>query len=1004
MIGENLFNIVEHYDIRMPRKSIEALRVALNHNPSSINDYNDNGDMPIHFAVRRERLDLLRILIIEGKADFYAKNKNGETIQKISEDKPHLAAFIYLLEQEAALLGKGEEFMSELISTMKSLKLKNVFKADKKERQSKEGIEGKKKKRSKHKRSKSDTEKNPFFSQDNRNEIKKIYQGTFDRIDLAERAGTVELEESESPSTTPRSDNMFELSKNFYNKFYSIFDKELQGICRDEKLVIYKKDSGFFKIHAKPIKCRIDFLAKIYECCTCVNRWDEKSIVLFDPQVLRERVIGLLACPDVQYYKNTVFLEQYDYPTTPYLLIKGITTLYTALGLRQKHILIAMMYELLSWDFFYFSFDNPIIQMEIKKFYQLMNADHFLKLTLELKKIVTLKCKIYEESRAKNIMPFHVFCTKINFSLGSVKSLIESTKKRKLGETALILANDIRAITHQFYISFNPTELVNFNEKGKELPEFNYPNLSLKIALFDSITFFFINLILNAKNQKNRLRIMTLVILTMDHLICHRHPDFEGASAVLAALNFKSVERLTTHFQMLHKSLIEKIERANVILQKVKNYCIQRALMLTKTEIFPSIGIYIGDFTLAYENPYSETPSNDLIKGESLSTRYDMIGQICFDLFYRKAHFSAEPIKPVTDLLTVLMSLRGMLALKETENTFLRLSNMIQLNPISLADKIYSEDIELYLSFYKEKNESLIINYKNATLIGNGAIEAVVSWLKSLIVKKGSLPLDKAIIILKLAYSTLHSSEITFSESDYVNQLEQIHKLWSEKLIRQTAMKQQINEEKGKDKERKKNKNKEGKDKNRKGKKNKKGSLRAKHKSNQIMLGAGRGYHSDSASKKSKRQTVLVPRRMTETDLNNEDPDGFVEDFDSSSSLTDPLLLLEELSPRTAESEPKTSPKNDESNPSGIFFNFTPRQTSSYSLSARTFSTDGGFSSQSISPRTPHEGELRQITRLPSLSSEQGSEYMRSFSATELQASEVPIKQPEKSPSKLDSP
>lgn len=104
MQGSGLFDIINEYTEENRKKSIKDLRKALKNSETTdsqgpLTEFNGYGDMPLHYAVRKNKYEMIEVLVLEAGANLDSLNKEGKTIIDLAYNDKQIG-FIETLRDE----------------------------------------------------------------------------------------------------------------------------------------------------------------------------------------------------------------------------------------------------------------------------------------------------------------------------------------------------------------------------------------------------------------------------------------------------------------------------------------------------------------------------------------------------------------------------------------------------------------------------------------------------------------------------------------------------------------------------------------------------------------------------------------------------------------------------------------------------------------------------------------------------------------------------------------
>lgn len=461
----------------------------------------------------------------------------------------------------------------------------------------------------------------------------------------------------------------------------------------------------------------------------------------------------------------------------PALILKILRVLYRNGSLSQRLSVLLIVKEMIQWDNCFYSFKQAYFSEFLKSLLEQAHIDKCDKLIQYLQLIHSLRIKLTTPLLTsffyiENVLVSNGYLqTEKSFDRELSKALSSSPRKIleklpfsrcSLKELAETIANDLRALSLQFYHKVGAWEFLHHTTKSKPIPTIRFMT-----ETSTKITYFFVTEILKAKNQEEAKDRITLCIYTLKYLLgdsksvmsletgsrpSRSHSkmippiDLNSAMSILAALNYCAVDRLKATFDSLSLDAKEIWREVQGILSTDNGFGNHRVLMENNTTL-SFLGLYLTDFTLSGDG--NASPKDAPPKNRCLT-----FGKVLRGVFKHQSAARTLVLKPESDLLKNILQL----ALPEEETLWLR-SGELELHVYNvswLTDleyfKVFRENVECYL----RKGIPLQIKVSEEVLQGEKAMEALLHCFQGgMIAKKYSVEQVSPLFKLALQASRL---------------------------------------------------------------------------------------------------------------------------------------------------------------------------------------------------------------------------------------------------------
>ncbi len=460
----------------------------------------------------------------------------------------------------------------------------------------------------------------------------------------------------------------------------------------------------------------IDLVNAVYELCSCVHS-DEKADPnnrKFDPKVISQMLLAL----------TTVY--------RPSLIIATLKSLYPLFCTEQKLLALFVAKEIVTKDALCDRENrNYVINVSLPLFLHVENREGYQDLKKGFQELVNLK-----QNEASDLLRIYYEIEDVlsrHLSYTHKSSFLESKTK-----SAKLMANELRALTLQFYHLVNPNEFVDQHWQ-KPNKEKLAPTICQHQRLFDQISDFIKHQILSMSSKKDRVAVLSLWIDTLTELLEDPLPDYDGAMLVLCSLNNSSILRLKSTFDSLSRNSRLALERAEEKLSPNGNFGNLRKLMKENPLSLPFLGMTLRDVTYAYENRGLET--------------LKVMGPILADFTECQNRLKMVHLPVQTDFPFFIHHC------VQRDNDFLHeLSHRIEPPVISLKGAIDAALLKKVIQIYLDNGFGLIVDTSQGILEGEQAFNALLGCLKEKC-QQGRLDFNHAKEILRIAKLTISPEE-----------------------------------------------------------------------------------------------------------------------------------------------------------------------------------------------------------------------------------------------------
>lgn len=326
----------------------------------------------------------------------------------------------------------------------------------------------------------------------------------------------------------------------------------------------------------------------LYEICSGFNF--ETKEYKFNAAATQNLIYGLLA------------------EFSPEEIIDTLMVLHRFLGREQKLFAFYIIKTILVFDNIHHCYQNDsFCEQNLASFLKLMAQSHFEALNAKLLEILALRKKaatpilttinllqaIIARCKVKKL-PFNEEPPRMR----KVTSREEVLKTKKpFLEDPMLFANELRAISLQFYQTVSLTEFkrLAFSKANKEQLS---PNIVHQIEITNKLSYYLIKTVLEKPNELERHKYLVFLINTLYELLHGEIKDFNSAMSLSGALEDAFLSKFMRDLLQSNREVLEKWTKCCELLSPLNNFKNLRGAMTTG---IPFLGIFTRDLTFTQD-------------------------------------------------------------------------------------------------------------------------------------------------------------------------------------------------------------------------------------------------------------------------------------------------------------------------------------------------------------------------------------------------------------------
>lgn len=417
-------------------------------------------------------------------------------------------------------------------------------------------------------------------------------------------------------------------------------------------------------------------------------------------------------------------------------LVGAINLFYHQLSHLQKLIATFVVKEIITWDRFNSCYFNKNFQDNtLSCFLKYIKHDGLEDCATLLEQMVGLQQKIHHPRY------------RIAHQIEGIVTSCEMTLPRFQITDSKLFADELRAISIQFWHSFHINEIVNQSwlKRDKNLIA---PTVIKQFDTFNRVSDFIVSQILQQATIEESKAMVKVCINTLADLL-HTNPiDLQSAMILNLTLEKAHLSPIVDATLRESTDLEKPYKKSQIMLNVSGNYAEQRRLLADSPLIvLPWMGIYMRDLLHISEN-------------QDIRNKVELEGKIFFDILSIQAKLSNFKLLPRTSLS---YQLRIMKPMGDTDFELLMMHRElkpIRLHYFSVASLQHA--IDMYI-----KNKKMLMVRHEGIKQGTDAIIAIFDWLKETLLSDKFVDRD----VLNVLYAKLLQTE---HQSTVIDQFEQL--------------------------------------------------------------------------------------------------------------------------------------------------------------------------------------------------------------------------------------
>ncbi len=412
----------------------------------------------------------------------------------------------------------------------------------------------------------------------------------------------------------------------------------------------------------------------LYKISTGFDNTSEKDVGHFDAKQIEQRVLGLL------------------YFYTVHEITEALRAIRQHLSKHHEAVaLYILMTMVVSDPISKAHHDNTYFETTLK--------DYFEENTILYEQLLQLAA-LKRASEAPLVTAQKHITAVLNRSQKISKFSLLDLKPREF-------ANACRSVTSQYYQLIELSEFRNQAWRKDDNDRIS-PNLVYCSTVTNNFVQFLTLEILSRTELKDRVRVVKLLIQTMDELLQSRIPDYHSLKAISMALNSLLVSKLVSTFDGLKPKTKKRWEELKILLDVAYDSKSLRNETANHQNGLPYVGFYTKDYST-----YSEYGDWE---------KFARIGKIANDIMLKKKGVEDFPLEANCELVAFIHQWKEI-----PEGSFYTYLFLITQEPL-IIDYLTFEEVVEFLMECMKLSVNVKIKYNQRIFSEEDAIEGLFDW------------------------------------------------------------------------------------------------------------------------------------------------------------------------------------------------------------------------------------------------------------------------------------